>query len=76
MIDRPDIYRAAKFVIDQHGDEAENVAAHRVDKFLTDGDWDRSAVWRRILSAIEELEKETRRLTELGRTSFGSCLPR
>jgi hypothetical protein len=65
MIDLPDIYCAAKLVIDKYGDEAENFAARRVEQFLDDGDLDGSAAWRRILTAIEELEKETRRLTEL-----------
>jgi hypothetical protein len=56
MVDDPDIYRAAKLVIDQHGDDAAIRAAERADKLLEDGDIDGALVWRRILAAIEELQ--------------------
>ena len=57
MIDSPDIYRAAKLVIDQHGDGAALHAAQRADELLADGDPEGSAVWRHILAAIEELRR-------------------
>jgi hypothetical protein len=60
MIDDPDIYRAAKLVIDQHGDQAGDFAASRADQLLDDGDTEGSAVWRRILEAIEELQRGRR----------------
>ena len=55
MVDDPDILRAAKLMIDQHGEEAALQAAQRADKLLKDGDLEGSVVWRRIAAAIEEL---------------------
>ena len=50
-----DIYRSAKFLLDQHGESAGTVAAMRADEFLERGDIDGAVVWRRIMRAIEEL---------------------
>ena len=55
MIDDPDIYRAAKLLIDQRGEEAAAYAGDRSESLLADGDIDGCIVWRRILAAIEEL---------------------
>jgi hypothetical protein len=40
----PDIYRAAKLLIDQHGDDAAIKAAQRADQLLDEGDVQGSAV--------------------------------
>ncbi len=53
-----DVYRSAKLLIDQHGDEAPIHAAMRVDELLDAGDLDGVAVWRRIIRAIEELQRK------------------
>ncbi len=55
MTSDPDIYRAAKLVMDQRGEEAATFAGDRADQLLEDGDIDGALVWRRILEAIEEL---------------------
>jgi hypothetical protein len=55
MIDDPDIFRAAKLLIDQKGEEAAAFAAGHADLLLEEGDLEGSAVWRRIRTAIEEL---------------------
>ena len=55
MIDDPDIFRAAKLLIDQKGEEAAAFAAGHADLLLDEGDLEGSAVWRRIRTAIEEL---------------------
>ncbi len=60
MIEDPDPYRAAKLVIDQRGEEAATFAGDRADQLLEDGDIDGALVWRRILAAIEELQRGTR----------------
>jgi hypothetical protein len=60
MISDPDIYRAAKLVIDQRGGDAAIRAAERADELFEECDLDGSAVWRRILAAIEELQRERR----------------
>ena len=60
MIDDPDIFRAAKLMIDQHGEDAATRAAQRADELLNDGDIEGSGVWRRILEAIGELQRSRR----------------
>jgi hypothetical protein len=60
LIDDPDIFRAAKLLIDQHRDDAALQAAQRADELLEDGDVDGSAAWRRILAAVEELQRTRR----------------
>ncbi len=50
-----DIWRAAKLLVDRHGDEAPLHAAMRADELLAEGDVDGQQIWKRILSAIEEL---------------------
>ncbi len=55
MVDDLDIYRAAKLLIEKHGDEASIHAAMQADAMLETGDMDRAAVWRRILKAVKEL---------------------
>jgi hypothetical protein len=57
----PDIYRAAKLVMDQHGDEAATFAAARADWLLEEGDAEGAAIWRQILAAIEELQRGPRK---------------
>ena len=53
-----DIYRAAKALIKQHGDEAPIHAAMRADELLEAGDLVGKAVWLRIMKAAEELLSE------------------
>ena len=50
-----DLYRAAKVVIDQHGDEAAIYAAMRADEFLEKGDIIAASMWKLIVAKIEEL---------------------
>ncbi len=50
-----DVYRSAKLLVDQHGDEAPIHAAMRADAMLDAGDLDGQVVWMRILEAIKEL---------------------
>ena len=53
-----DIYRTASVLIREHGDEADLVAAMRADSFLDDGDIDGSAIWKRVLKAVKEIQKQ------------------
>ena len=50
-----DIYRSAKVLVDQHGDEAPIHAAMRADELLDIANLDGAAVWRRVLKAIKEI---------------------
>jgi len=58
VISDPDIFRAAKLLIDQHGIDAPIRAAQRADELQDEGDVEVATVWRRILEAIVELQQE------------------
>ncbi len=51
-----DIYRSAKLLIDQHGEDAAIFAAQQADRCLEAGDLDGKAVWMRVIGAIKELQ--------------------
>ena len=55
-----DIRRAAKSVIDQHGNDASGYALSRSQQLFADGDAEGAAAWRLILKAIVELQQERR----------------
>ena len=55
MLSDLDIYRSAKLLVKQHGDEAPIKAAMHADTMLDRGDLDGRAVWLRILKAVTEL---------------------
>lgn len=51
---------AAKLRIDQHGADVAIRAAQRAGTLADEGDLDGAIVWRRILEAIEELQRGRR----------------
>ena len=51
-----DLWRAAKLLVDRHGEEASIEAAKRADDMLEQGDMEGKAVWLRILEAVKELQ--------------------
>jgi hypothetical protein len=57
MIPDLDIYRAAKRLVDQHGEDAPIRAAQRADELLEAGDIEGATIWRSILAAIEEMQR-------------------
>ncbi len=57
MISDLDIYRSAKVIIDQYGKDAQIHSTKRASAMLDKGDLDAYAAWKRILRAIEELQK-------------------
>ena len=61
VTDDIDIYRAAKLLIDKHGDDAQLRAIKRTIKMLDSGDVDGYAVWKRIVDAIDDMQRETLR---------------
>jgi hypothetical protein len=60
MTDTSDIYRAAKLVIERHGEDAPLYAAARTAVLAGEGDVEGAAVWRQITAAVEELQRERR----------------
>jgi hypothetical protein len=53
-----DIWRSAKLLINIHGQRAESYASARIEAMSTGGDPRGEAVWRRVLSAIEDLQRQ------------------
>jgi hypothetical protein len=49
MTSETDIYRSAKVLIDQHGDDAAIHAAQRADELLDQGDLEGRDLWVRVL---------------------------
>jgi hypothetical protein len=56
-MDEIDIWRTAKILVDAHGDAAWLEAAQRADHCLEDGNPDGAAVWKRVLRAVEDLQR-------------------
>jgi hypothetical protein len=57
MISDPDIWRAAQLLVKRHGADARIVTAQRADELFEEGDLDGAAIWKRILHAVEELQR-------------------
>ena len=51
-----DIWRAAKLLMDRHGENATTEAMKRADALAAQGDAAGKVVWLRILEAVEELQ--------------------
>ncbi len=58
MIPDLDIYRTANVLVKQHGEDAPIQAAMRADELLEAGDLDGLAVWRQIVAAVNEIQRE------------------
>jgi hypothetical protein len=63
MVPEIDIWRAATLLTRQHGQDAEIVAARRVDELAEREDDEGRAVWLRIRRAIAELQAAPAGLT-------------
>ena len=57
MIPDLDIFRSANILVRRHGRDAPIHAAMRADAMLDKGDLNGYAVWKRILRAVEELQR-------------------
>ncbi len=57
MIPDLDLYRSAQALIKRHGEDAPIHAAMRADAMLEKGDLSGVAVWKRVLRAVEELQR-------------------
>jgi hypothetical protein len=52
-----DIWRTAKILMDAHGEDGALQAAMRADHALDDGNTDAVNVWKRVMRAIEALQR-------------------
>ncbi len=57
MIADLDIYRSANLLVKRHGPDAPIHAAMQADAMLEKGDLGGCAVWKRIVRAVEELQR-------------------
>ncbi len=55
-----DIYRSANLLVKQHGKDAPIHAAMRADAMLEAGDLEGQVVWKRIVRAVEEIQRTDR----------------
>ncbi len=53
-----DIYRTANVLIKEHAEDAALEAAKRADAMLKKGSLDGQRVWKRVLAAIKEIQRE------------------
>ncbi len=60
MIPDLDIYRSANVLVKQHGQDAPIHAAMRADAMLEKGDLEGQVVWKRIVRAVEEIQRTNR----------------
>ncbi len=58
MIDDLDIFRAAKVIVDHHGEHARSEALDRMEQFRADGNEQAIAVWFRIANAVEAIQMQ------------------
>ena len=59
-----DIYRSANVLIREHDEDAAIEAAMRADAMLAKGDIEGLAAWKRIVWAVEEIQRTERRESE------------
>ena len=55
-----DVYRSASVLVREHGTRAAQEAARRADALSAKGATKGAAVWRRVLKAVEELQRKKR----------------
>lgn len=60
VIDDIEIYRCARQLLDNHGDEAFAIAEMKFQTLAEDDDLEGCAVWRQVISAIKELRRQSR----------------
>ncbi len=61
MTSDPDIYRTASVLLREHGEDAALEAAQSADAMLEKGCLDGQKIWKRILAAVKEIQREERR---------------
>ena len=65
MIPDLDIYRSAQALVKRHGEDARIHVNMRADAMLDKGDLDGFSVWKRILWAVEDLQRAEPELGEV-----------
>jgi hypothetical protein len=65
LLEQPEIWRAAKRLVDESGVSAGLYAAQHADELLALGDREGTLMWLAILRAIEEMQRTERREGEI-----------
>jgi len=60
VMEKIDIWRAAKVLIDAHGEDAAEAANRAVNRAVEDGNEAATSVWIRVMKAIEILQRQYR----------------
>ena len=55
---KTDVWRTASALVDEHGDHARFVARLRADALLAQYDVDGHLLWKRIASAVREIQRD------------------
>ncbi len=58
MTSNLDIFRTAAVLIREHGEDAALEAAHRADAMLEKGSLGGQRVWKRVLAAVKEIQRQ------------------
>ncbi len=58
MASELDIYRTANVLVKHYGEDAALEAAQRADAMLEKGAIDGQRVWKRVLAAVKEIQRE------------------
>ncbi len=58
VVEEIEVYRAANQLIQRYGQDAEIEAAKQADAMIEAGDPEGLAVWKRILRAVDELQRD------------------
>ncbi len=53
-----DFYRTASVLLRKHGEDAALEAAQRADAILEKGSLDGQRVWKRVLAAVKEIQRQ------------------
>jgi hypothetical protein len=60
-----DIYRTASVLVKHYGEDADLEAVQRADAMLEKGSLDGQRVWKRVLAAVKEIQRQERGSREL-----------
>ncbi len=58
MVPAVEVYRSASVLIREHGEDAPLETAQRADAMLEKGSLDGQRVWKRVLAALKEIQRQ------------------
>jgi hypothetical protein len=74
MTSEIDVFRTANVLIREHGEDAAMEAAQRADAMLEKGSVDGQRMWRRVLAAVKEIQRQEPREGEAEATPWAAPL--